>query len=420
MKKIYLLSVLCFAFVLIANHSYAIKRKVLFIGNSYIYTNDMPKLLQQLATSMGDTLIYDQNTPGGYTMESHSWDATTINKIFSQPWDIVVLQEQSQKPSFPPAQVAVETYPFAHKLDSMVRKNNSCTETMFFMTWGYKNGDASNCVVNPPVCTYQGMQMRLRDSYMQMAQDNNGIVAPVGAAYKVVIDSFPAIDLYSPDFSHPNIYGSYLETCVFYASVFHKSPFGASFIAGLPAADAKLLQRIAAKVTLDSINNWIQFGAYPYAKFAYSINSKTVNFTNSSLKATGYAWAFGDGGNATQQSPSHTYSNNGKYAVTLTAANTCFTEAKIDTVTIGPVSVLQIDVAKQLSVLNAGNGIVLFAINSTNTYSLEIFDVNGKRLQAFEPSASNRVGGYFTPGSYFYRLTDKTLQQVGYGKFVSY
>lgn len=420
MKKFYYLSVLCFALLLVASRSYATKRKVLFIGNSYIYTNDMPKLLQQLATSMGDTLVYDQNTPGGYTMESHSLDATTITKIFSQPWDIVVLQEQSQKPSFPPAQVAVETYPFAHKLDSMVRKNNSCTETMFFMTWGYKNGDAGNCVVNPPVCTYQGMQMRLRDSYMQMSQDNNGIVAPVGAAFKVVIDSFPAMDLYSPDFSHPNIYGSYLETCVFYASIFHKSPFGASYIAGLPAADAKILQRIAAKVTLDSINNWIQYGAYPYSKFAYSINNKAVNFTNSSLKATSYAWVFGDGGNTTQQSPSHTYTNNGKYAVTLTASNTCFAEAKTDTVTIGLVSVQQVDAAKLLSVLNAGNGIVLFSLSNSDAYSLEIFDMNGKKVQVFEPSANSRVGGYFAPGSYFYRLTNRTSQDIGYGKFVSY
>lgn len=45
----------------------------------------------------------------------------------------------------------------------------------------------------------------------------------------------------------------------------------------------------------------------------------TVNFTNSSTNATAYVWDFGDGGTSTYPNPSHTYTANGVYPVTLTA-----------------------------------------------------------------------------------------------------
>ena len=49
------------------------------------------------------------------------------------------------------------------------------------MTWGRENGDQSNCQSWPPVCTYEGMDDLLRERYMIMANDNNALVAPVGA-----------------------------------------------------------------------------------------------------------------------------------------------------------------------------------------------------------------------------------------------
>lgn len=48
----------------------------------------------------------------------------------------------------------------------------------------------------------------------------------------------------------------------------------------------------------------------------------TVNFTgNVGGGATGYNWNFGDGGNSTQLSPSHTYTTSGLFTVTLSVSN---------------------------------------------------------------------------------------------------
>ncbi len=399
-------STLFFALLFMTIASNATTRRVLFLGNSYIYTNDLPKLIQQMATSMGDTLIYDANTIGGYTLEGHSTDATSKNKINSQQWDIVILQEQSQRPAFDPSQVATQVYPYARVLDTFIRNNRACTETMFFMTWGYKNGDASNCGVYPPICTYSGMQTRLRESYMQMAQDNKGVVSPVGAAWKQLRDSFPSIDLYNPDNSHPSMSGSYLAACVFYASIFHKSPVTSSFTSGLPAADVNNMKRIAARVTLDSFTKWNQYGNYTYSNFTKIQTGNTVNFTNTSVYATSYAWAFGDGNTSTSTSPTNTYATNGTYQVKMTATNACFSETKIDTVIIGPTNINNIlSDNHYITISSSGEGkIVIRNTDNIHNYTIDIYDINGRAIRNYTIGANAILNDELIPGMYVYKV----------------
>lgn len=383
----------------------AATRKVLFIGNSYIYTNDVPNILRQLALSLGDTLVYDQSTPGGHTLEMHTANTTTIAKIFSQQWDVVIVQEQSQRPAFPPSQVEQQTYPYAEILDSLIHANNACTQTMFMMTWGYKNGDVQNCGVYPVVCTYEGMQMRLRESYLEMTQANAATVAPVGAAWKVARDSFPGIELYSTDNSHPVIAGSYLEACVLYASIFHKDPRNSTYYSTVPAADANNLQDVAAKVTLDSLNSWQQYGNYVYAGFDLSINDKTITLQNHSEKATGYNWNFGDLNTSIQATPApHTYAQYGQYIVSLTSSNSCFSETVTDTINLTPTGITALlNEDSPLTLYNNGNGNISFSVE--DGYSkLEIFNTAGQIMRSYKLNGALKTEEVFVPGIYYFYL----------------
>ena len=148
-------------------------KEVLFVGNSYTFYNDLPNMVKQIALSFGDTLIYDQNTPGGATLQMHSTNTQTLSKISQQQWDNVIIQCQSQEPSFSPSQVSNDVFPYAQILIDSIESNSVCTEPIFFMTWGRKNGDSFNAEFSPPVATYLGMQSRLRNSYLEMAFDNN-------------------------------------------------------------------------------------------------------------------------------------------------------------------------------------------------------------------------------------------------------
>ncbi len=371
---------------------------------------------------MGDTMVYDQNTPGGYTLQMHSTDATTISKIFSQQWDIVVIQEQSQLPAFPAAQVDTTTFRCAHILDSMVHANDTCTQTMFLMTWGYANGDASNCASYPPICTYAGMQQSLRDSYLQMTHDNSAVVAPVGAAWKVIRDSFPAINLYSPDLMHPGLPGSYLEANVLYASIFHKNPFPSSYTAGVTSADAQTLRRIAAKVTLDSLSQWQQYGHYPYANFTYSNVGYTVTFHNQSQKANSYYWTFGDGNTSTLDSPVHNYSSASVfYTASLTVSNACFSETEVYTVSL-PEGVNKIqNAASTVQILNGANGKISFLIVHANAAArLEVYDMNGRKIRNYSFAGKARIDDRFVPGIYLYSVYDKQEGATYNNKFRVY
>lgn len=291
---------------------------LLFIGNSYIYYNDLPIMLDNLANSLGDDINFEQSTPGGETLEGHSTSPLTINKINQSNWDYVILQGQSQRSALSPAYVSTNVTPFAQQLVNLIESNSSCSEPLFFMTWGRKNGDQSYCAFYPPVCTFDGMQSRLRDSYLNYGFNNSAAISPVGIAWKRVMNQNSNINLYRSDNSHPSERGTYLTACTFYATIFKKSPIGASFKpSGMNQSTATFLQTIAHKVVLDSLATWNIFNA----DFNYTIvntASPTIYFNNLSSNYENLIWSFGDGTTSTTNNPTHQYSSPGNYTVTLT------------------------------------------------------------------------------------------------------
>lgn len=301
--------------------------RVLFLGNSYTAYNGtgVASIMQQFVSNDGDTLFYDSYAPGGYTLQGHSGDAAALNKIRLGGWDYVVLQEQSQRPSFPPAQVAVEVYPYAARLNDTIEKYNPCGQTVFFMTWGRKNGDAANCPNYTPLCTYEGMQQRLRESYLEMSADNQAVCAPVGAAWRWLRAEYPSIELYVADESHPSYAGSYLAASVFYAALFRRSPQGQPFYGTLPDTVAQRLQQAAAHVVLDSMSNWLIEDYDIRADFGFTVQDDTlVVFDNQSANAQGFVWNFGDGSpEDTSAQPTHIFMADGTYSVQLTAWDSC-------------------------------------------------------------------------------------------------
>ena len=305
---------------------------VLFLGNSYTSFNNLPQLVSDIANSMGDTVNFDSNTPGGATFNAHSTNATTLSKISQNEWDFVVLQAQSQEPSFSPGQVANDVYPYAQILIDSIAQNSSCTEPLFYMTWGRKYGDQQNCVAYPPICSYEGMQDRLRKSYLEMANTHNASVSPVGIAWKNAMALDSNIELYTTDNSHPSLLGSYLAACTFYSSIFKKSSVGSSSTAGIDSATAVFLQTVASSTVLDSLSAWNIFNA----DFSNVVNGNTVTMTNTSSNYENLLWDFGDGSQSTDTDPTHIYTASGNYTIILTAYNNddCFIDSSTASIQI--------------------------------------------------------------------------------------
>ncbi|MEY4487227.1 MAG: hypothetical protein RL440_1772 [Bacteroidota bacterium] len=268
--------------------------RALFIGNSYMGVNNLPQMVQDLSNSLGDVLIYDSNTPGGQTFQMQAANPVNYQKMAAQEWDYIILQGQSQEPSFPFDQVNSQTLPYAVQLADSAKAIQPCSQVNYFMTWGRQNGDPQWDSIN----TFDKMNTRLRDAYLRIADSANAAVSPVGVAWKYVRDNYPVINLYQQDGSHPSLTGSYLAACVFYSSLYHKPSTGSTYNPGIDLADALLLQQIASSIVLDSLSTWklIHSDSTLQANASYSSipGASLLSFSATANQDANFTWYFPD------------------------------------------------------------------------------------------------------------------------------
>ena len=231
---------------------------VLFIGNSYIASNNLPNIISTISNSVGDYLNTGSSLIGGATLQTHVNNTNSNNLIMNGGWDYVVIQEQSQYPSFPLWQVEQDVFPYAAQLNQLINDYNNCGQTMFFMTWGRENGDTNNCLNWPPVCTYEGMDDLLHERYMIMANDNGAFVSPVGVVWRYIRDAQYDMDLYSSDGSHPSFLGSYVAGVCFYTAMFQKDPLNIPWNEewNISESDAEIINEVVKIVVYDNLEEW--------------------------------------------------------------------------------------------------------------------------------------------------------------------
>ena len=379
-----------------------ISKKVLFLGNSYTYYNNLPITLQEMGFSDANDLIIDQNTPGGSTLMAHSSNATSLQKIQANNWDYVVLQDQSQLPSFSWSQVQSDVLPYAEILVDSIRSANECAIPLFFNTWGRENGDPQWDSVN----TFEKMNDRLFNTYGLMAETHSGKRAPVGMAFaKVKQDQGNVVthsQLYTSDGSHPSKLGSYLTACVFYELIFETTVVGNSYLdPAISNAQANYLQTVAHEVNQDIDSITTDF-TQPLANFEYQLAGNSIQTINMSEHAFDYQWYFGDGGSSSVENPAHTYVASGTYVIELNA-NYCSRQAThLDTVDI------QISTAQQN--LTKTQELTLYPNPSQGAFTVEceaarfdLYSLGGRYLGSYPTGKMNDL--MLPAGSYIVSTT---------------
>jgi hypothetical protein len=218
--------------------------RVLFVGNSFTFRNALAAMVHDLSVHDrgGPQLFAVEYAAPGWSLENAAASRGLEHLLDEVPWDVVVLQEQSQLLSFPPAQWQRETYPFARTLHDRIARDGA--RTLLFMTWGYRLGDRHNL----PDDTFLAMQERLAQGYSELGAELPASVAPAGLAWAEALRERPGLDLWDSDGRHPNAAGSYLAASVFYKVLTGRDPSRSRFTAGLQPAQAHFLQRIASGI----------------------------------------------------------------------------------------------------------------------------------------------------------------------------
>jgi len=222
--------------------------RILFIGNSLTFSNNLPDMFAEVAQSGGHEIEVDQLAPGGWTLADHAQSSKTLEEIKQGNWDFVVLQEQSKLPAIP-NQRDEQMYPAVRLLEEKI--NESGAEGILFMTWGSRDGLPESGYEDFTV-----LQSQLEAGYLEIGRELEMLIAPVGIAWQSAIEREPNLNLWQMDGIHPNREGTYLSALVFYALIFQESPARLIYSADLPEGTAQLLQVVAVETVLENLEHW--------------------------------------------------------------------------------------------------------------------------------------------------------------------
>jgi PKD repeat protein len=107
----------------------------------------------------------------------------------------------------------------------------------------------------------------------------------------------------------------------------HAVVFGATGNQSVQLITATIYGSDTATVNIGSVG-------LPVANFANAGTAFVYNFSNNSAGATTFLWNFGDGTTSTAEQPTHTYTTDGVYTVTLIAANDCGADTSVQSLTV--------------------------------------------------------------------------------------
>ena len=193
-------------------------RRVLFIGNSYTYVNNLPEMLRAMAAARGKTLDVAMATTGGWKLSDH-WttaDSDAHRLLRDRKWDVVVLQEQSTLGSTQMtngvARVGADDQFQRYAKMWQEEIHRTGTTPAFYLTWAKKGAPDDQAVLDR--------------AYIGAARAAHGLLVPVGRAWQGAREHHASIELFQQDGSHPSPAGTYLAACTFFAAFFDSSPIG--------------------------------------------------------------------------------------------------------------------------------------------------------------------------------------------------
>ncbi len=242
--------------------------RILFIGNSYTYYNNLPGIVADFARTVAyeRPVTVEMVAQGGATLRDHWMSGEGLAAIRRGTWDYVVLQEQSMLGvMLVDGAPSVNDPEFFHRYARLFAREVAAAgaKPVFYLTWARQATPA--------------LQDHLTSAYTAIARETGALLAPAGVAWQAVRSARPSLGLYDPDGTHPSPTGSYLAAATLWATISGTPARGLSptvrgarltdslrvtfgevgSLVALPDSDAIFIQRqvdaaVAAVSTLDA------------------------------------------------------------------------------------------------------------------------------------------------------------------------
>jgi len=192
--------------------------RVLFIGNSHTFYNDMPKTFKELAAHDPDGAFSIESgmiaVPGATLAQLLKYpEAQTL--LTQQKWDYVVLQPQSAW-----AMTKIRTMSTDQALKEWVRRINGIGAVpVFYMTWIRQPGSDWYTSSMKGADMFKSPQIMYK--YIQyytnvLVKKHDLVLVPVGEYWMNMIRKHPEVTVFAPDGLHASPAGSYMVALLFY------------------------------------------------------------------------------------------------------------------------------------------------------------------------------------------------------------
>ncbi len=175
---------------------------LLFVGNSLTYTNDLPGLVEQIASSKGVKVGTRMLALPNYALEDHWNDGKLQDHIKSEEFDYVIVQ---QGPSSQ-ADGRIMLLTTGAQIKELCEQHN--TKLAFFMVW-------------PARVNYHTFGGVIKN-YGDAAKETNSILCPVGQVWKDHFDATNDFSYYGPDQFHPSELGSSVAAQVIFETLIQR------------------------------------------------------------------------------------------------------------------------------------------------------------------------------------------------------
>lgn len=167
LSAVALLAIVAYAPLRYALRSRCPERKLLFVGNSLTFVNDLPETLVELTASKpGRCVEVDRVVAAGATLGDHWARHGAAKRIRAERWHAVILQDQSLRPLHAPAETARDIRLLHGEIAAQQAR------TLLFSTWTRRGAPAE--------------QPAIDRVYADAARETGAVVAPVGSAWQAV------------------------------------------------------------------------------------------------------------------------------------------------------------------------------------------------------------------------------------------